>query len=90
MNNLGLFLDISPVAGGVGVFLVVAMIFIGIAAAFFAYIMLRKTVKMAVRMIIVAAILLIAVVGSVSFLWFSSGSSSKQTKPNRPSAAKPN
>lgn len=83
MNNLSIFLDVSPVAGGVGVFAVVALIFIGIAAAFFAFVMLRKTVKMAIRMIIVAVILLVAVVGSVSFLWFSKGDS---PRPQRPSA----
>ncbi len=75
MNNFSLLLDVSPIGGGVGVFAVVALIFIGIAAAFFAFVMLRKTVKMAIRMIVVAVILLVAIVGSVSFLWFSSGDS---------------
>lgn len=82
MNNLSMFLDVSPVGGGVGIFAVVALIFIGIAAAFLAFVMLRKTVKMAIRMIVVAAILLIAIVGSVSFLWFNSGSSTN----SRPAA----
>lgn len=81
MNILSIFLDVSPVAGGVGVFAVVALIFIGIAAAFFAFVMLRKTVKMAIRMIVVAVILLVAIVGSVSFLWFGSGSSPRPRPP---------
>lgn len=85
MNFLNLFLDVSPIAGGVGIFAVVALIFIAIAAAFFSYVMLRKTVKMAIRMVIVAVILLIAIVGSIAFIWFSSGDSPKQ----RPATSKP-
>lgn len=81
MTHLSIFLDVSPVAGGVGIFAVVALIFIGIAAAFFAFVMLRKTVKMAIRMIIVAVILLVAIVGSVSFLWFSKGDSPRPRPP---------
>lgn len=81
MNFLSLFLDIAPTGAGVGVFAVVALILVGIAAAFFAFVMLRKTVKMAIRMIIVAVILLVAIVGSVSFLWFSSGDSPRPRPP---------
>lgn len=75
MNFVSLFFDVPPVAGGIGIFAVVALIFIAIAAAFFSYVMLRKTVKMAIRMVIVAIILLVAIVGSVAFIWFSSGDS---------------
>ena len=81
MNFMGLFLDVPPVSAGIGIFAVVALIFIGIAAAVFAFVMLRKTVKMAIRMIIVAVILLVAIVGSVSFLWFSSGDSPRPRPP---------
>jgi hypothetical protein len=82
MNILSLLLDVPPIGGGVGIFAVVALIFVGIAAAFFAFVMLRKTVKMAIRMIVVAVILLVAIVGSVSFLWFSSGDSSPRPRPS--------
>lgn len=75
MNFLSLFLDVPPVGGGIAVFAVVALVFIAIAAAFFSYVMLRKTVKMAIRMIIVGIILIVALVGSVAFLWFGSGDS---------------
>lgn len=85
MNFLSLFFDVPPVGGGIAVFAVVALIFIAVAAAFFSYVMLRKTVKMAIRMVIVALILLIAIVGSVAFIWFSSADSPKP----RPTTSKP-
>lgn len=53
--------------------------------AAFAYIMfrlLKKTVKMSIRMAVVAAILCIAVVGSLSIWWFASGNS-QSSKPAR-------
>lgn len=70
MNFLGLFFDVSPFAIGIAV----VVLLIALASAFFAYVMLRKTVKMAIRLVIVAVILIIALVGSISFWWFSSGS----------------
>ena len=76
MSFLSLFIE----TGAVGIVLAAAFILILAASAFFAFVMLRKTVKMAFRMLIVAIILLIAVIGSVSFLWFSSGSG-ETTKP---------
>lgn len=70
MNFFSLFLDVSVFGIGAAV----VILFIALASAFFAFVMLRKTVKMAIRFVIVAVILLIALVGSVSFWWFSSGS----------------
>jgi predicted anti-sigma-YlaC factor YlaD len=84
MNFLSLFFDIAPLSGGagaVGIFLAIAFGFIVLAAAFFAFVMLRKTLKMAFRLLIVAVLALIALVGSVSFLLFSSGSSSPKSRP---------
>ena len=77
MNPFIALFDIAPAAGGIGVFLGIAFFFIVAGAAFVAYKMLKRTVKMAVRMTIVAAILLIALVGSVALLWFSAGSGGK-------------
>ena len=71
MNFFSLFFDVSYFGVGIAVII----LFIALASAFFAYVMLRKTVKMAIRLVIVAVILIIALVGSVSFWWFSSGSS---------------
>lgn len=69
-----LLIELMPVFGIV-FFLVLA------AVAFFAYKMMKKTVKMAVRMTIVVAILLIALVGSVAFLMFAGTGKTTQTKP---------
>jgi phosphoglycerol transferase MdoB-like AlkP superfamily enzyme len=70
-----LLIELMPVFGIV-FFLVLA------AVAFVAYKMMKKTVKMAVRMTIVVAILLIALVGSVAFLMFAgAGGKNSTTKP---------
>ncbi|MBA2735158.1 MAG: hypothetical protein H0U50_00075 [Pyrinomonadaceae bacterium] len=84
MNFISLFFDVSLILiepGIIGVLLAIALVFIVLGSAFFAFVMLRKTVKMAIRLIIVGVVLLIAIVGSVSFLWFSSGSNDNSTKP---------
>lgn len=77
MNFISLFFNI-PLAliepGTIGVLLAVAFGLIVLGSGFFAFVMLRKTVKMAIRLAIVGVILLIAIVGSASFLWFSSSS----------------
>jgi len=62
---------------GIGFFLVL------LAAAYVVFRLLKKTVKMAFRMAIVATILVIAVVGSLSLWWFSSWSGGQ--RPSRPS-----
>jgi len=64
------------IVAAVGFFLVFA------GAAYIVFRLLRKTVKMAFRMTIVAMILLIAIAGSVSFWWL--GSSSKPARVIRP------
>jgi len=73
-------LDISipgggPLAAGAVFFVVFAVV------AYVAFRLLKKTVKMAFRMAIVAAILLVAVAGSLSFWWFNSGSTPKGKPP---------
>ena len=84
MNLISLLFNV-PMAfietGTIGVFLAIAFIFIIAGSAFFAFVMLRKTVKMAFRLIIIGVILLIAVVGSASFWWFSSSNSGDSSKP---------
>ena len=76
-----LLIELLPVAGLV-FFLLLA------AVAFIAYKMLKKTVKMAVRMTIVIAILLIALVGSIALLMFAG--SSKNSSPTRPAPTRTN
>lgn len=76
-----LFLDVVPVGGGIAIFAGVAFFLIFAAVAFIAFKLLRKTVKMAVRLTIVAIIIAIAVAGSVFF--FVVGTS-KPARPPRP------
>ena len=81
-----LFLDANPLGGGIGIVAAVAFLLIFLAVAFIAFKMLKKTVKMAFRIAIVAVILAIAVAGSVSFWWLGT---SKTTRPNRPGTTQP-
>lgn len=76
--------DTSTSVVGVGLAVVFFLAFAAVAAV--AFFMIRKTVKMAIRMVIVALIFLIAVIGSVA-LWYGIGSSpSPRPRPNRPPA----
>jgi 4-amino-4-deoxy-L-arabinose transferase-like glycosyltransferase len=80
--------DVAPIPGSsaVGIFLAVAFFLVFVGLAVFAFFMIRKTVKMAIRIAIVGLILLIAMVGSLA-LWFGIGSSpSRPNRPNRPPA----
>lgn len=70
-----LLFDIAPLGGGIGIGLAVFFILICLASAFVTFKVLKRTVKMAVRMIIVAVILLIAVIGGTAFLIMGSGGS---------------
>ena len=81
-----IFLDVSPVGGGIGIFAAVAFFLVFAAVAFITFKLLRKTVKMAFRMAIVAIILVIAVAGSISFWWLSG---TKTSRPERPRATQP-
>ncbi len=56
------------------------------AVAYIVFRLLKKTVKMAFRMTIVAVILLIAIVGSLSFWWLST--SKKPVSKTRTTQAK--
>lgn len=73
--------DISPLSGGVGIGLAVFFFLICAVIAFIAFKMLKKTVKMAVRMVIVAIILLVAVIGGTALLFIGSGSSGPKGPP---------
>lgn len=90
MNQINLLLDVAVIPGGstTGIVLAVVFFLIFLAIAFVSFKMLQKTVKMAIRMVIVAIILLIAIVGGISLLLFSSNSSSGG-KPPRPPVSEP-
>ena len=79
-----IFLDIAPagVSGGVAGTAIAASFFLVLAgAAYIAFRVLKKTVKMAVRMTVVALILVVAVVGSASLWYFASDSAPKSKPP---------
>lgn len=78
MNGSMLILDIGFPGGGVfalglgiGFFIVLA------AAAFIVFRLLRKTLRLAFRIAIVAVIMAIAGFGSIALLWFGSGVSER-------------
>ena len=77
-----MLLDIAPVGGGTallagGIFFVVLAV-----GAFIVFKLLKKTVKMAFRMAIVGAILLIAIIGSISFWWLGTGRPARTERPH--------
>ena len=77
-----IFLDVSPVGGGIGILAAVAFFLIFLAVAFIAFKMLKRTVKMAFRVAIVVVILAVAVAGSVA-LWAFGTSKSPRPTPTR-------
>ena len=82
---MSLLLDIGPLSGGVGVVAIAAFLLIFLVVAYIVFRMLKKSVKMAFRLAIVAVILLVAVAGSIA-LW-ALGSGSSETP--RPPATRP-
>lgn len=85
-----LLFDVAPpIGGGIGAILGLGFFFIVAAIAYIVFRMLKKTVKMAVRMTIVVAILLIALIGSVALLLFSSSGGGKRPVRPTPQTQKP-
>jgi hypothetical protein len=77
-------LDVAPAISGSTVGLGAAAVFLVVflAVAYIAFRMLRKTVKMAFRIAIVAIILAVAVAGSVA-LWAVGSGSTDRPRPSR-------
>ena len=73
-------LDIAPSGGVIGAVVAISFFLVLAGAAYIAFKALKKTVKMAIRMVIVAVILVIAVVGSIS-LWYFSSDATPRLKP---------
>ncbi len=63
---------VGPVGGGIGIAAAVVFFLIFLAAAYIAFRLLKRTVKMAVRVAIVAGLLAVAVGGSIAVWWTSS------------------
>jgi hypothetical protein len=72
-----MLLDIGPPGGVIGLGVGVGFLFIAFAVAFVAYRLLRRTVKMALRLAIVATILMIGFAGTLAFFYMGSGNSPK-------------
>lgn len=70
-------LDIGPPGGAIGLGVGFGFFLIVLAVAYVVFRMLRKTVKMALRLLIVAAILFIGTVGTLAFFYMGSGGTSK-------------
>lgn len=80
--------DLAPIGGGLGIFAAIAFFLVLLAVAFIAYKLLKKTVKMAFRMVIVAVILAIAVAGSVALWAFGTGNPARPQPHPRPAQIK--
>ncbi len=79
--------DIAPdsiVSTPIGLAIAVSFFLILAAIAFVVFKMVKRTVKMAFRMTIVAVILLIAIVGSFSLWWFLSTPAKYERRPPTP------
>jgi len=73
-------MEIAPSGSMIGVVVAAAFFLVLAGAAYIAFKALTKTVKMAVRMMIVGVILVVAVVGSIS-LWYYSTDATPKLKP---------
>ena len=76
-----MLLDIAPSGGMIGAVVAGAFFLLLAGAAYVAFKALKKTAKMAVRMIVVVLILIIGVAGSFSLWWFSSDATPKLKPP---------
>ena len=81
MSSLIYLFQIAPSGGTIGVVVAVSFLLVFLGVAFVAYKALKKTVKMAFRLVVVGVILVIAVAGSVSLWYFSSGGTPKLKPP---------
>lgn len=81
MTGINILLDIAPETGAIGIMAGVGFFLVFLAIAYIAFRLLRRTMKTAFRLAVVAVILLVAAAGSMAILWFSK---SKPTRPRPP------
>jgi riboflavin transporter FmnP len=81
MNVIAFLQGSAPSGTTIGAIVAIAFLVLFLGAAFVAYKALKRTVKMAVRLAIVGVILVIAVAGSISLWYFSSGGTQKMKPP---------
>jgi len=87
MSSMFVLFDIGPPGGEIGAIAGLAFFLICIAVAFIAFRLLKKTFKLALRIVVVFVILAIGLVGTM--VWFFIGSSGRgpARPPQRPPAA---
>ena len=73
--------NLAPSGGMIGIIVAVSFFLVLAGAAWVAFKALKKTAKMAIRMMVVVIILVIAVVGSISLWYFSSDGTPKLKPP---------
>ena len=73
--------DIGPPGGAIGLAAAAGFLLIAIAVAYIVFRMLRKTVKMALRLAVVAVILIVGFVGTLAFLYMGTSGSGPKGKP---------
>ena len=73
--------NLAPSGGMIGIIVAVSFFLVLAGAAWIAFKALKKTAKMAIRMMVVVIILVIAVVGSLSLWYFSSDGTPKLKPP---------
>ncbi len=78
----------APLGGGLAIFGGIAFFLVLAVVAFVAFLLLRKTLKMAFRIVIVGVILVIAIIGCVSFWWLG-GRRPVRPEPPRPAPTRP-
>lgn len=76
-----ILLDIAPATGGIGIAAGVGFFLVFVAVAYIAFRLLRRTMKMAFRLAVVGAILLVAAAGSIGIFWLGN---SKPARPRPP------
>ena len=64
-----LMFDVTPELGTAGIAAVVGFFLVFLAVAYIAFRLLKRTVRMAFRMAVVAGILLVALIGSIYIYW---------------------
>ena len=73
MNEVLSLLDIGPPGGSIGVVAGIAFFLICIAGAFIAFRLLKRTVKFALRVIVVFVILAIGLFGTLAWFYIGTG-----------------
>ncbi len=83
MNHALFALDMPPIGGGPAIFAGVVFLLVTAALAFVVFLILRKSLKMAYRLVIVGVILAIAIFGCIAL------SLLLEKKPQRRSTPRP-